>query len=451
MRCWGSSEPSRTGGIDFERSDCVMDTRIFVGEYNTGTISLRHESYDGSKLGAAALRLALLAELPQRVVLAPVGPAPDQAALQRGLRRPRRPAAARGRLHARLQEAAAAVRRRRCWSPRSTSRGRRAGPLRRPGRELRQRAAARPALPRRVPMGPAALPSPCRRDARCSRRSTATAWSRQAWRIERWPVTIGRALDNDVVLSDPHVAPHHATIDLVAGGRRRAGDARRHRRRRRRNGVTRRPRAIAGGAARAGRRRRPRPRAAHRPQPAAPAPARPCAGARAGAGAGRSSREIRWLPTLGLASPSLAFVLLNTWIETDPDGLGREPPAASCSAACRRRRCGAASGRCCRRPSPGRAASAGTCACSSSPAWPWRPRRVPPLLAFAFSWPWVTDFSFVAVIAAVAAAIYFHLLAVEPGAAAADAGVAAPASWSASRCRSGSTCSAPAGPARSST
>src|SRR5207237_44822 len=51
MRCWGSSEPSRTGGLDFERSDCVMDTRIFVGEFNTGTISLRHESYDGSKLG----------------------------------------------------------------------------------------------------------------------------------------------------------------------------------------------------------------------------------------------------------------------------------------------------------------------------------------------------------------------------------------------------------------
>jgi serine protease Do len=52
MRCWGSSEPSRTGGLDFERSDCVMDTRIFVGDFNTGTISLRHESYDGSKLGA---------------------------------------------------------------------------------------------------------------------------------------------------------------------------------------------------------------------------------------------------------------------------------------------------------------------------------------------------------------------------------------------------------------
>ena len=51
MRCWGSSEPSRTGGLDVERSDCAMDTRIFVGDFTTGAISLRYESYDGSKLG----------------------------------------------------------------------------------------------------------------------------------------------------------------------------------------------------------------------------------------------------------------------------------------------------------------------------------------------------------------------------------------------------------------
>ncbi|MBS0449019.1 MAG: trypsin-like peptidase domain-containing protein [Proteobacteria bacterium] len=61
MRCWGSSEPSRTGGMDVERSDCVMDTRIFVGDFTTGSISLRHESYDGSKLGTLrfAARYAL--------------------------------------------------------------------------------------------------------------------------------------------------------------------------------------------------------------------------------------------------------------------------------------------------------------------------------------------------------------------------------------------------------
>jgi len=52
MRCWGTSTVSQTGGLDFERSDCVMDTRIFVGDFTTGTISLRHESYDGTKLGA---------------------------------------------------------------------------------------------------------------------------------------------------------------------------------------------------------------------------------------------------------------------------------------------------------------------------------------------------------------------------------------------------------------
>jgi serine protease Do len=51
MRCWGSSEPSRTGGLDLERSDCVMDTRLYVGDYTTGAASVRHESYDGAKLG----------------------------------------------------------------------------------------------------------------------------------------------------------------------------------------------------------------------------------------------------------------------------------------------------------------------------------------------------------------------------------------------------------------
>ena len=28
-----------------------MDTRIFVGDFTTGAIALRHESYDGAKLG----------------------------------------------------------------------------------------------------------------------------------------------------------------------------------------------------------------------------------------------------------------------------------------------------------------------------------------------------------------------------------------------------------------
>ena len=52
MRCWGSSQPSKTAGMDLERSDCVMDSRVFLGEFNTGTIEVRHESYDGHSLGA---------------------------------------------------------------------------------------------------------------------------------------------------------------------------------------------------------------------------------------------------------------------------------------------------------------------------------------------------------------------------------------------------------------
>jgi hypothetical protein len=34
--------------------------------------------------------------------------------------------------------------------------------------------------------------------------------------VEHWPVTVGRALDCDLVLNDPHVAAHHATLDLGA-------------------------------------------------------------------------------------------------------------------------------------------------------------------------------------------------------------------------------------------
>lgn len=36
--------------------------------------------------------------------------------------------------------------------------------------------------------------------------------------VDAWPVRIGRAIDNDVVVDDPHVAPYHAVIDAVDGG-----------------------------------------------------------------------------------------------------------------------------------------------------------------------------------------------------------------------------------------
>ena len=53
MRCWGRGSPQNSRGLQFERSDCEMDSRIFVsGSLLTGFITVRHEAYDGSKLGA---------------------------------------------------------------------------------------------------------------------------------------------------------------------------------------------------------------------------------------------------------------------------------------------------------------------------------------------------------------------------------------------------------------
>ncbi len=53
MRCWGRGSPQAQRGLQFERSDCEMDSRVFVnGALLTGFLTVRHESYDGSKIGA---------------------------------------------------------------------------------------------------------------------------------------------------------------------------------------------------------------------------------------------------------------------------------------------------------------------------------------------------------------------------------------------------------------
>jgi S1-C subfamily serine protease len=52
MRCWGRSTSPDEKGLEFERSDCAMDSRVFVsGWLTTGSVSVRHEAYDGRKLG----------------------------------------------------------------------------------------------------------------------------------------------------------------------------------------------------------------------------------------------------------------------------------------------------------------------------------------------------------------------------------------------------------------
>lgn len=53
MRCWGRGSPQQARGLQFERSDCQMDNRVFVATWlQTGDLSVVHEAYDGSKLGA---------------------------------------------------------------------------------------------------------------------------------------------------------------------------------------------------------------------------------------------------------------------------------------------------------------------------------------------------------------------------------------------------------------
>jgi serine protease Do len=53
MRCWGQGSQQATRGMQFERSDCEMDSRVFVsGSMLTGYITVRHEAYDGTRIGA---------------------------------------------------------------------------------------------------------------------------------------------------------------------------------------------------------------------------------------------------------------------------------------------------------------------------------------------------------------------------------------------------------------
>jgi serine protease Do len=52
MRCWGSSSPADSKGLEFQRSDCQMDNAVFISSrLQTGHLTVRHEAYDGSKLG----------------------------------------------------------------------------------------------------------------------------------------------------------------------------------------------------------------------------------------------------------------------------------------------------------------------------------------------------------------------------------------------------------------
>ena len=36
--------------------------------------------------------------------------------------------------------------------------------------------------------------------------------------MRQWPISLGRAIDNDLVVDDPHLAPHHAVFELGPAG-----------------------------------------------------------------------------------------------------------------------------------------------------------------------------------------------------------------------------------------
>ena len=237
---------------------------------------------------------------------------------------------------------------------------------------------------------------------------------RQAWRIERWPFTIGRALDNDVVLTEPHVAAHHATIDFVPVADGAAASTLVVSAGATNNGLAVARDRIAGGESktfadtgrdldlhigRTALRLRLPGHALLPEQPLAP----------------MLSRESGWLPTAALALVAIIAVMFSTYIDTDPDGLGRAIGTAVLGTLMVAALwCGFW------------ALLSKIFARQSSFGWHVRVFVVaslvgvvlgalPPLVAFAFSWPWVTDFTFVAIYATIAATIYFHLLAVEPG------------------------------------
>ena len=235
---------------------------------------------------------------------------------------------------------------------------------------------------------------------------------RQAWRIERWPVTIGRALDNAVVLSDPHVAPHHATLDLATGeGDAPAtllvnvGDTR--------NGVVvGRERLAAGSAASVRDGGKDIDLQIGRAQLRLRLPGQPLGAEEALTPV--AVDEKHWAPTIGLLAVVIAVVLANVWIDSDPEGLARAAGTILLTTlAAGAIWCGLW------------ALLSKTFTRQSHFGWHVRVFAVaslvtlalavlPPLLAFAFSWPWVTDYAFIALYATIAGAIYFHLLAVEP-------------------------------------
>ncbi|MEO8807584.1 MAG: FHA domain-containing protein [Burkholderiaceae bacterium] len=229
---------------------------------------------------------------------------------------------------------------------------------------------------------------------------------RQSHHVQQWPLRIGRALDNDLVLSDAHVAAEHLTLASDEEGLRLVvGDTK--------NGVQFGAKKLPSGVSQAlaaigdapefgvGRTRLRLRLPGHTLAPELPlavvAPLRK-----------------RLVPILAAALVLVLGMLFNTYLDTDADGLGRAVGGTLLSTiAGALIWCGAW--------------ALLTKTFTHQARFGWHLRvflfssiawlivgALPGVLAFAFSWPWLTDFAFLGTYLVGAAALYFHLLAVEP-------------------------------------
>ena len=229
---------------------------------------------------------------------------------------------------------------------------------------------------------------------------------RQTLPVPHWTLQLGRALDNDVVLSDPHVAARHLRISASARGLDlEVGPTR--------NGVLLGARLL---------------RAEQRLSVALP----DAAGLEFSLGrtrlrlrlAGHTADEVALVVSAPLArrvavlgvSALLVFggLLLRTWLDTDPvDFVRSAATVLMVGVLTTALWCGAW------------ALLSKTFSHQLRFGWHLRVFLfaslamlavdvLPSLGAFALSWPWLSDFAFMATIAVASTALYFHLLGVEP-------------------------------------
>ena len=228
---------------------------------------------------------------------------------------------------------------------------------------------------------------------------------RQSVPVHAWPLHVGRALDNDVVLGDPFVAARHFSIEagehgleLVVGDTANGVEfGAHHVPANERCGLNAQAETIALTAGHTKLRLR-LPEHTLAPELAL-VPATPRGAA----------------PLVAAGLVLLLGLLFNTYLVTDPGNLGRALGGMLLAAVA------------------GGAVWCGSWALLSKTftrqaSFGWHVRvflfaslaslvaaALPPLLAFAFSWPMLSDFAFIGVYAVGATGLYFHLLAVEPG------------------------------------